>query len=44
MRWWHRIPSFLHNYLDKNTNDWNSTINNVKYYNLEFNDDTYKGK
>ena len=40
-----RIPSFLHNYLDKkNTEDWNSTINNVKYYNLEFNDDTYKGK
>ena len=40
-----RIPSFLHNYLDNsNTLKWNSTINNVKYFNLNFKDDSYKGK
>ena len=40
-----RIPSFLHHYLDEsNTNNWNSTINNVKYCNLDFKDDSYKGK
>ena len=40
-----RIPSFLYNYLDyKDTLSWNSTINNVRYFNLNFKDDTYKGK
>ncbi len=40
-----RIPSFLHNYLEhSDTKNWNSTINNVKYFNLKFADDTYKGK
>ncbi len=41
-----RIPSFLYKYFSKatNTSSWNSAINNVKYFNLEFDDDTYKGR
>ena len=40
-----RIPSFLHYYLSSDdTNKWKSTINNVRYYNLDFKDDTYKAK
>jgi putative transcriptional regulator len=40
-----RIPSFLHHYIENNdTNKWSSTINNVKYFNLKFKDDSYKGK
>tara|TARA_B100000029_G_C17514929_1_gene937738 strand:+ start:519 stop:1193 length:675 start_codon:yes stop_codon:yes gene_type:complete len=40
-----RIPSFLHHYLANiDTNKWSSTINNVKYFNLKFKDDNYKGK
>ena len=39
-----RIPSFLHNYLEhSDTKNWNYH-NNVKYFNLKFADDTYKGK
>ena len=39
------FPSFLHNYLEhSDTKNWNSTINNVKYFNLKFADDAYKGK
>ena len=40
-----RIPSFLHHYLEtSDTNMWSSTINNVKYFNLKFQDISYKGK
>lgn len=41
-----RIPSFLHQYLPNatDTNTWSSTINNVKYYNINFNEGSYKGK
>ena len=41
-----RIPSFLHQYLlnASNTKDWSSTINNVRYYNINFSESSYKGK
>ena len=41
-----RIPSFLHQYLPNasDTKNWSSTINNVKYYNINFNESDYKGK
>ena len=41
-----RIPSFLHQYLPNasDTKNWSSTINNVKYYNINFSESDYKGK
>ena len=41
-----RIPSFLYQYLSNaaDTKKWNSTINNVKYFNIEFKENSYKGK
>ncbi len=41
-----RIPSFLHQYLAKatDTKKWSSAINNVKYFNLDFEESSYKGK
>ncbi|MEC8100408.1 MAG: ChrR family anti-sigma-E factor [Pseudomonadota bacterium] len=41
-----RIPSFLHQYLPNasDTENWSTTINNVKYYNINFNESVYKGK
>ena len=41
-----RIPSFLHQYLlnASDTQKWNSTINNVKYFNIDFSESSYKGK
>ncbi len=41
-----RIPSFLHQYLPNasDTQKWNSTINNVKYFNIDFKENSYKGK
>ena len=40
-----RVPSFLYQYLkNDDTKNWNSTINNVKYFNIDFADDSYKGK
>ena len=41
-----RIPSFLQQYLPNasDTKNWSSTINNVKYYNINFSESDYKGK
>lgn len=41
-----KIPSFLTEYLNNkcNTDSWSSTLNNVKYKNLKFNSNDFKGK
>ena len=41
-----RVPSFLYHYLPNaaDTKNWNSTINNVKYFNIDFKETSYKGK
>ncbi len=41
-----RVPSFLHQYLSNasDTKKWKSTINNVKYFNIDFKENSYKGK
>ena len=41
-----RIPSFLYQYISDapDTKNWSSTINNVKYYNINFSESSYKGK
>ena len=41
-----RIPSFVSKYLDAkfDTNDWKTTINNVRYCDLSFKDNNFKGK
>ena len=41
-----RIPSFLRSYLENkmDTKSWKSTINNVRYANLEFKDKSFTGK
>ena len=41
-----RVPSFLYQYLPNasDTKNWSSTINNVKYFNINFKETSYKGK
>ena len=41
-----RVPSFLYHYLPNasDTKNWSSTINNVKYFNINFKENSYKGK
>jgi putative transcriptional regulator len=41
-----RIPSFLYQYVSDatDTKNWSSAINNVKYYNINFSESSYKGK
>jgi putative transcriptional regulator len=41
-----KIPSFLIEYLENKTDtkNWSSAINNVRYYNIEFKNNNFKGK
>ena len=41
-----KIPSFLAEYLDNkyNTDNWSSTLNNVKYKNIKFSNKDFKGR